>query len=75
MMRIHLACVECDRRDHEDVAEIPPHWHDLGAANVTDDLLEKVTGVDVISHWYTHLGVCPRCLIKRKEEVTAFTVR
>ena len=69
MTRIRLACVECDRRDHADVAEIPPQWLDLGSVDEIDDLLEKVTGVDAIPQWYTHLGVCPDCLQKTKEEV------
>ena len=74
MKNIRLACVECDRRDHEEIAEIPPEWLDLGSADETEELLEKVTGVDATPHWYTHLGVCPDCLQKKKEEVAACAV-
>lgn len=71
MKTIRLCCVECDRRDHDGIAEIPPHWLDHGPADMVDDLLEGVTGDRVAPHWYTHLGTCPDCLRKARKEIAA----
>lgn len=71
MKTIRLCCIECDRRDYDGVTEIPPYWQDVEPSNVVDHLLEKVTGTPVTSHWSTHMGICPDCQQKRKEEIAA----
>ena len=71
MMLIRLTCIECDRRDHDGITDISPSWHDVEPSNAVDHLLEKVTGTPVTPHWSTHMGVCPDCQHKRREEIAA----
>ena len=62
--QIRLACLYCDRNDHDGIDRLPNDWIDIGKVQSYEEACRPVKFEDQtrsVLDWYTHLGVCPDC--------------
>ena len=61
---IRLACVSCDRDDHDGVWRLPKGWTEIQKWQTLSESMKEVTEGDSsrsVFDWHTHTGYCPEC--------------
>ena len=71
--RIRLGCMQCDRADFDGVGKLPQDWEDIGRVQSYESSIKERGFSDKFGEscfdWYTHLGLCPDCLISNEESI------
>ncbi len=71
--RIRLACMDCDRDDHDGILRVPAEWGDVCKVQSYEDACKVYDNPDdappnySVLDWFTHLGQCPEC--RRADEL------